>query len=296
MIDFLAGENGRDPCRIVFSGDIGQWDTPLMRDPSVFDRADVVIMESTYGDRDHDDPGPVDELLAEAVRTTSARGANLVVPVFAIERAQQVLYYLARLRSELRIPEVPVFLDSPMAVEVTRIFDRYPSYLDEETNRLIRSGKNPLEFPGLRLVPTVEESKALNRLTVPAVILAGSGMATGGRIKHHLTYNIERAESTILFVGYQARGTLGRIILDGAPEVRIFGRMFKVRARVIQINGLSGHAGRRDLRRWLGFFRERPQKLFLCHGEEGAALAFAAELEREGWAAVVPRYGEAYEF
>ena len=295
MIDLETREDGRPPKRVVFSGDIGPWDKPLMRDPSVFEAAEVVVMESTYGDREHADPGPVDEMLAEVIRSTAARGGKVVIPAFAMERAQEVLYYLGRLLRDVRIPELPVFLDSPMAVEVTRIFSRYPSYLDEEARALLRVGKNPLEFPGLRHIRTVEESKAVNRLERPCVILAGSGMATAGRVKHHLANLIERPSSTILFVGYQAPQTLGRLILDGAAEVRILGRTLKVRARVARINGFSGHAGRSDLLRWLGAFRRRPTTVFLGHGEESTTLAFAAELGGEGWSVVVPRSGEVFD-
>ncbi|MBM3295897.1 MAG: MBL fold metallo-hydrolase, partial [Candidatus Aminicenantes bacterium] len=268
----------------------------LMGDPSVIDRADIVVMESTYGDRDHKDPVPVDEMLAEVVRSTAARGGNVVIPVFAMERAQQLLYYLGRLRREVRIPEIPVFLDSPMAVEVTAVFQRHPTYLDEEAKSLIRSGRNPLDFPGLRLIRTPAESKAINTLGKPCLILAGSGMATAGRVKHHLVFNIERPESTVLFVGYQAPQTLGRHILEGAEEVRILGRTVKVRARVARINGFSGHADREDLRRWLRAFRHKPKTVFLTHGEEAATLAFADGLRREGWNVVVPRPGEEAEF
>lgn len=295
MIELEFREDGGPPRRIVFSGDIGPWNKPLMRDPSVFESADVVVMESTYGDRDHADPAPVDEMLAEVVRSTAARGGKVVIPAFAMERAQEVLYYLGRLLREVRIPQLPVFLDSPMAVEVTRIFSRYPSYLDDEAKALLRTGKNPLEFPGLRLVRTVEESKAINRLEGPSLILAGSGMATAGRVKHHLANMIERPSSTVLFVGYQAPQTLGRLILDGAAEVRILGRMYKVLARVARVNGFSGHAGRSDLLRWLAAFRSRPRAVFLGHGEEPTTLAFAAELEAEGWPVVVPRPGDVFD-
>jgi len=295
MLEIEARENGGPPKRLVFSGDIGPWGKPLMRDPSVFDRADVVVMETTYGDRNHEDPAPVDEILAETIRSTAARGGKILVPVFAMERAQEVLYYLGRLRREVRIPEIPVFLDSPMAVEVTQVFRKFPTYLDEEARGMILSGNSPIEFPGLHLVRTTQESKAINGLKRPCVILAGSGMATAGRIKHHLAFNIEQPESTILFVGYQAPQTLGRLILGGAATVRIFGQTRTVRARVVNINGFSGHAGRQDLLRWLGAFRRRPEKLFLVHGEEETTLAFAAGLEADGWPVVVPRYGEAYE-
>lgn len=294
IADLRVQEGTGAPRRIIFSGDIGAWDRPLVQNPTVFEKADVVIMESTYGDRDHDDPGTIDDLLAEAVVSTAARGGKLLIPVFAMERAQEVLYLLARLGRENRIPRIPVFLDSPMAIDIIEVFKRYPTLLDEEAKDLIREGKPFLEFPGLRLTRSVQESKSINQLQTPCIILAGSGMATAGRIKHHLLLNIDRPASTVLFVGYQAPGTLGRQVLEGAPEVRILGQTLKVRARIAKINGFSGHAGRSDLRRWLAAFREKPRLLFICHGEEATSNAFAAELKAEGWPVLVPRYGDSY--
>jgi len=212
-----------------------------------------------------------------------------------MERAQELLYFIGKLVRAKRIPPLSVFLDSPMAVEITRVFDRYPSYLDEEAKTIIRSGRSLFEFPGLRLTPTIADSKAINQLDGPAIVLAGSGMATGGRIKHHLKLNLGRPEATVLFVGYQAQGTLGRMILDGAKEVRIFGKMHPVRARVVRIAGFSAHAGKRELRRWLNAYEVRPRKLFICHGDEDVSLDFADELRADGWRTAVPRYREEFE-
>ena len=293
MLEIDAGE-GAASRRLIFSGDIGQWDMPLVKDPSVFERADYIVMESTYGDRDHEDPEPIEPLLARIIAETAGRGGKILIPVFAMERAQEVLYHLGRLLRARKIPALPVFLDSPMAVEVTQVFNRYPSYLDEEAKAIIRSGKSLFQFPGLRLTPTMVESKEINAVSGPAVVLAGSGMATGGRIKHHLRQNIGRPEATVLFVGYQANGTLGRQILDGAREIRLFGEILPVRARVARISGFSAHAGKSDLLRWLNAFRVRPRKLFVCHGDEDVSLGFASALKSEGWKAVVPRYREEF--
>jgi metallo-beta-lactamase family protein len=272
MIEVRAGRGPRRRS-IVFSGDIGQWDKPLVCDPSLFESADAVVMESTYGDRDHVDPAGLEESLARIVNETAARGGNLVVPVFAVERAQEVLYVLGRLLAAKRIPRLLTILDSPMAVEITGLFGRHRGLLDEEAKRLFRSGRSPLGFSGLKLFRTVEESKTVNAIRGSCIILAGSGMATAGRIKHHLLANIERPESTLLFVGYQARGTLGRLIVEGRTEVRINGRRVSVQARVERIEGFSGHAGRGDLMRWL-----------------------AATVRRElGWEAVIPGYGESFD-
>ncbi|MHB8054822.1 MAG: MBL fold metallo-hydrolase RNA specificity domain-containing protein, partial [Candidatus Aminicenantales bacterium] len=294
MLEIDAGE-GAAARRLVFSGDIGQWDSPLVKDPSVFERADYIVMESTYGDRDHEDFEAIEPLLARIINETAGRGGKVVVPVFAMERAQELLYHLGRLLQAKKIPSLPVFLDSPMAAEVTRVFNRYPSYLDEEAKTVIRQGRSLFEFPGLRITPTMVESKAINQVEGPAIILAGSGMATGGRIKHHLKWNIGRPEATVLFVGYQANGTLGRAILDGAKEVRLFGEILPVKARIIQMTGFSAHAGRRELLRWLNAFRVRPRKLFICHGEEEISLGFVAELKAGGWKAYVPHYREEIE-
>ncbi len=278
--------------RIIFSGDIGPWDNPLIHDPSVFEAADYIVMESTYGDRNHDDPGSIDDLLARIITTTVARGGNVVIPVFALERAQELLYYLGKLIAENRIPRIPVFLDSPMAVEVTNVFSRHPELLDKEAAGRVQRSRPPFDFPGLKLIASIEESKALNNLRTPAVIMAGSGMCTGGRIKHHLALNIRRPESTILFVGYQAPGTLGRQILERPHQVRIFGQMHPLKCLVAQIQGFSAHAGRGDIDRWLGAFRKPPRRLFVTHGEEEVALSLARSLEDKGWTVTVPRYLE----
>jgi metallo-beta-lactamase family protein len=294
MLDLESGE-GAAARRIIFSGDIGRWDSPLVRDPSVFDGADYIVMESTYGDRNHDDPEPIESLLTRLINETAGRGGKVIVPVFAMERAQELLYFIGKLVRAKRIPPLPVFLDSPMAVEVTQVFNRYPSYLDEEAKAVIRAGRSLFEFPGLQLTPTMAESKAINQVEGPAIILAGSGMATGGRVKHHLKWNLGRPETTVLFVGYQAQGTLGRMILDGAKEVRIFGEIHPIKARIVQIAGFSAHAGKRELHRWLNAFSVRPRKLFICHGDEDVSLGFAAELWADGWRTSVPRYGEEFE-
>lgn len=295
MLSLEVRENGR-PRRIVFTGDIGQRDRPLVHDPSVFDSADYVVMESTYGDRTHDDPASIDVMLERIIAETVGFGGNVLIPVFALERAQELLFYLGNLIRAGRLPRLPVFLDSPMASEVTKVFGRYPSYLEPEAVRILKGGRQPFDFPGLRVISSIEESKAINRLKTPCVILAGSGMCTGGRIKHHLSLNVQRPESTILFVGYQAAGTLGRLILNRTPEVRINGQTLRLRARVAQIFGFSGHADRTGLLRWLEAFKTAPSRLFLTHGEEEAALSLASLIAREkGWPVAVPRYEESFD-
>lgn len=291
MIEVTVREAGVSDRRFVFSGDIGQWGKPFVNDPSLFDRADYVVMESTYGDRVHEDPAAVSVLLAEAVRRVAGAGGNLVIPTFAIERAQELMFHFSRLVREGGVPRLPFFLDSPMAREVTEAFARHPEVLDRESRKLMEGGRNPFEFPGLKIVRTIEESKAINDVKGSAVIMAGSGMCTGGRIKHHLFRNIGRPESTVLFVGYQARQTLGRKILEGESPVRIHGRELPVRARIDKINGFSAHADKNALDRWLDGFRTPPRRLFVAHGDEDVALGFAARVrEGRGWNVQVPEY------
>lgn len=292
MLEVMVSEQGQQQ-RILFSGDIGQWNKPLIRDPSLFETADYVVMESTYGDRDHQEAGDVETQLAEVINRTIRRGGNVVIPTFALERAQELIYHVSRLVHADRIPDVKVFLDSPMAVDVTHIFKRYRDCFDEETWQLINSDRAPFHFPGLHLSRTTEESRAINALKEPCIILASSGMCTAGRIKHHLRYNVSRPESTILFVGYQSYGTLGRLILDGRPSVRIHGQMYNVKAEISQIYGFSGHADRTDLLRWIGHLRRPAREIFLTHGEEEAADSLAREIRRRhGYVVTIPAYQE----
>ncbi len=295
MIEVCLKE-GDQTTTIVFSGDIGQHDKPIIRDPSYFRQADYIVMESTYGDRDHETRGKIETQLAEVINTTVRRGGNVVIPTFAVERAQELMYYISRLVHKDRIPDVAVFLDSPMAVDVTNIFRRHPDAFDEESWRLIASGEPPLHFPGLRMARSIAESQEINRYNKPAIIMATSGMCTNGRIKHHLRHNIERPESTILFVGYQAHGTLGRQILEKPAEVRIHGRLYRVRAEIAQLYGFSGHADRSGLLRWVRAFERPPRRLFLTHGEEQAALNLANTIREElRWSVEVPEYGHVFE-
>jgi metallo-beta-lactamase family protein len=292
IVEAVAGA-GAEARRVVFTGDLGQPEVPIVREPTRVSRADFVVMETTYGDRDHERKQEIEDQLAEAIVATDRRGGNVLIPTFAIERAQQLLLHLARLLEERRIPPLLVFLDSPMAVNVTEVYARWAEYMDAETRRAFSSGRFANVERWVKLVRSPEESKAINRIRGTCIILAGSGMCTGGRIKHHLVENIERAASTVLFAGYQAQGTLGRQILQGDPSVRIHGRSFNVRADVRQIQGLSAHAGRDDLLAWLGAFEAPPRRLFLVHGEEEVSLGFAKRVRDElGWRVEVPSYRE----
>jgi metallo-beta-lactamase family protein len=294
MIEVKYRENGQERI-LVFSGDIGQWDKPLVQDPTLYKRADYVVMESTYGDREHQATGDVEQLLCDVINETVKEGGNIVIPTFAIERAQELMYHLSRLVRDDRIPYLMIFLDSPMAVDVTDVFRKHRNYLDEETLRLFQEGEPPFRFPGLKLVKSTWESKAINKIRGSCIIMAGSGMCTGGRIKHHLVQNISREESTILFVGYQAHGTLGRHIVDGAEEVRIHGQWYPVRARIHQLDGFSAHAGQSALLKWIASVDPAPKKVFLTHGEKHAIARLAHTMKQEqGLDVEVPEYLEEF--
>jgi metallo-beta-lactamase family protein len=279
--------------RILFSGDVGRWDKPILRDPTGFDVCDYLLIESTYGNRLHEKKENVADLLADIINSTCEAGGNIVIPSFAIERSHELLYHLNILLMEKRIPHLVVFLDSPMAQGVTEVFKNHPELLDTETTELLHSGHSPFDFPGLKTTRRAAESKSINHIKGTAIIIAGAGMCTGGRIKHHLVHNICRPECTILFVGFQANGTLGRAIVDGATEARIFGRYFPIKARIAQIHGLSAHADRDELLRWMGFLKQPPKHVFVTHGEPEAAQAFAQTLREKNYPSVsVPGYLE----
>ena len=277
---------------IIFSGDIGRWNSPILQDPTIFEQVDYILVESTYGDKVHEDAASISHRLAEIINATHKAGGNIVVPSFALERSQEILYYMNKLLLEDQIPHLLVILDSPMAISITDVFKRHAELYDEEMLKLVRGKKSPFAFPTLIMTQTTDESKAINHIVGTVMIIAGSGMCTGGRIKHHLVTNISRKESTILFAGYQAIGTLGRQIVDGADKVRILGNYYPVRARIEQIHGLSSHADRNELFGWLSKLRRPPRRVFVVHGEEQSAIDFGKFVEKEtGWDVSVPQYG-----
>jgi metallo-beta-lactamase family protein len=278
---------------VLFSGDIGRPHRPIVRDPTYVDEADYILVESTYGDRVHDDPQNIRKTFAEVINSTKKTGGNIIVPSFALERSQEVLYYINELLLEDKIPHIMVFLDSPMAGSITKVFQHYPDLLDEETVQLIRRHQSPFSFPGLKVTETSKESKAINHIKGTVMVIAGSGMCNGGRIKHHLVQNISRPESTIMFVGYQAIGTLGRQIVDGEKKVRILGQTYEVKARVVKINGFSAHADKDELLQWLSGLKRPPKGVFLVHGEPESAHRFADFLREEtSWPIHVPAYND----
>jgi metallo-beta-lactamase family protein len=292
----LTVRDGGTSRTILFSGDIGCPDRPILNDPTLFEEADYVQMESTYGDRLHEDQEDVEDALAGLINDTLDRGGNVIIPSFAIERAQELLYHLCRLRRAKRIPNLMTFLDSPMAIKVTQVFQRHAEFFDKEMREILLDGALPFSFKGLQMSVATEDSKAINRVKGTVIIIAGSGMCTGGRVKHHLEHNISRPESSILFVGYQATGTLGRQIVDGNPEVRIHGAKRPVRARVAQVHGFSGHGDQKNLMRWITHLKRAPKKVFVTHGGSTVSQTFA-ELVRgkTGWPVTAPEYQESIE-
>lgn len=270
VLELTEGSHTR---RVLFSGDLGLSARPILRDPAAPPQVDAVIMESTYGDRKHKQLQPSIEEFHEAITATVRRGGNVVIPTFALERAQEILFYLHAGREDGSLPgTLQVFLDSPMAISATQIFKRHPECYDAETADLFRTGRDPFQFPGLHFTRETSESMAINQISGGAVILAGAGMCTGGRVRHHLKHNLGRAQCSVVFVGYAAQGTLARSIVDGAKSVSIFGEDYPVKARIHTIGGFSAHAGQDELLAW---HRQtgRPGTTFLVHGEAASMTA-----------------------
>lgn len=293
-------EKGREECKIVFSGDIGTANRPLIKNPEYIKDADYVVMESTYGDRAHAAPPDYAVALARVLKDTFTRGGNLVIPAFSVGRTQEMLYFLRRIKTEKLLPEYQnfeVYVDSPLAVEATSIFGRNVSdCFDEEALSLVNQGINPIGFPGLRMAITSDESKMINFDEKPKVILSASGMCEAGRIRHHLKHNLWRADSTILFVGFQVPGTLGNSLLGGAKEVRLFGETIEVHARIENLPGISGHADINQLTEWAAAFEGSPRRFFIVHGEDRVTEQFAAHLhERLGIDTYAPYSGDAFD-
>ena len=286
--------------KIVFSGDIGNVNQPIIRDPSWVHGADYVVMESTYGDRNHTEVWSYTGQLAQIIDETLGRGGNVVIPAFAVGRTQELLYFIREIKDKNLVKSVkdfPVYVDSPLAKRATTIFcGDLRGYLDEEALALVQDGTHMFNFPGLHLTETVEESKLLNMDRTPKVILSASGMCDAGRIRHHLKYNLWRPESSIVFVGFQSPGTLGRTLLDGAPSVKLFGEEVAVRAKVVNFQGLSSHADHDHLVNWISQFKEpKPQHVFVVHGDREVAPVFAQTVTQLGFAAHAPQYTESYD-
>jgi len=291
---------GGETKKIVFSGDVGNKNRPIVNDPQKVLEADCVVIESTYGNRLHAEHADNIERLAEIIEQTFSRGGNVVIPSFAVGRTQEILYYLRRIKADKLVKGFegfPVYVDSPLAEEATKIYIQCNvDSVDAEAARLVKEGINPFWFDGLELSKTSNESKAINEDPRPKVIISASGMCEAGRIRHHLKHNLWKAESTILFVGYQAEGTLGRIIFEGAKKVKLFNEEVEVKAQIEYLAGVSGHADKNGLLEWLGGFENKPSRVFVNHGDDDSCTDFTNELNTLGYNAFAPYSGTVYNF
>ena len=294
-----ATENGVTK-RIVFSGDIGNINQPIIEDPTYIDGADYVVMESTYGDRNHTEVWSYTDDLAEIIDKTIGRGGNVIIPSFAVGRTQELLYFIREIKDQKLVksnPDFPVYIDSPLAKKATTIFTGdLRGYLDEDALKLVRDGTHMFNFTNLRMTETSEESKMLNMDSTPKVIISASGMCDAGRIRHHLKHNLWRKESTVVFVGFQGEGTLGRHLLNGAKSVRLFGEDIQVNAEIHNFQGLSSHADRDHLISWIQSFKApKPQHVFVVHGDREVAPFFAQTIAGLGFETHAPQYTEVYD-
>ena len=297
-LEIWATENGVTK-KIVFSGDLGNVDQPIIRDPEFIDQADYVVMESTYGDRNHEPPESYTEALAALIDDVFSQGGNIIIPSFAVGRTQELLYFLREIKNEGLVKTAPNFtvcVDSPLAAEATKIYaGNLHGYLDEEAIAVLQGGEDLFTFPGLTLSQTSEESKALNADRTPKIIISASGMCDAGRIRHHLKHNLWRPECAVVFVGYQGEGTLGRRLLEGAKTVKLFGEEIAVRARIVNFKGLSSHADRDHLIAWAEHFSPKPEQVFVVHGDAPVTEIFADTLKERGISAHAPLYEEVYD-
>lgn len=304
IIEVWIKENGEEK-KIVFTGDLGNNDIPLLASPTMIETADYLVMESTYGGRLHMRNDDKAEMFLNVVAETLDKGGNVVIPSFAVGRTQEILYELNKLKQQRtdkefiekyeKLMKVPVFVDSPLAISATEIFRQNMDLFDDEVKEEMEKGDNPLEFPGLQFTQTAEESRALNESNTPSIIISASGMCEVGRIKHHLKHNLWNPNSTILFVGYQAPGTLGAKIVNGEKKVKIFGEEIAVNARIEYIEGYSGHADQEWLLNFIYSFFTKPKHIFLVHGEpEGQKILKQKILETTDISVTIPEYGENY--
>lgn len=281
-IELWISEDGVEK-KIAFSGDVGNINQPLLRDPQFIDTADYVVIESTYGNRKHNPPENYVTSLAQVLQRTFDRGGNVVIPSFAVGRTQEMLYFIREIKQRGLVKGhdgFPVYVDSPLAIEATKVFVRNAAFCyDEEASTLLAQGVNPLQFDGLTTASTPDESIAINTDPIPKVILSASGMCEAGRIKHHLKHNLWRPESTVLFVGYQANGTIGRSLVDGARQVKLFGEEIEVNAEILQLPGVSGHGDMEELSSWIVHLSPKPTRVFVNHGEDAVCDEFAKHLQ-----------------
>lgn len=284
---------GEKEVKLLFSGDLGQPNQPIIKDPTPIEEADFVLIESTYGNRKHEHTDKT-EVLEKIIKETVERGGNIIIPAFAVGRTQTMLYYFHKLFKQGRLPNIPVIIDSPLAIAATEIFNRNTQEYDAEAYEMVyKNQDNPLILPQLKLAKTSEESKALNSLEQPAIIISASGMADAGRILHHLKHNLWREESSILFVGYQAQGSLGRRLLEGVKRVKIMGEEISVKAHIYGLDGFSAHADQDQLLDWLSHLRTKPSNVFIVHGERDMSEPFAQLIkDKLDFTSYIPNYGD----
>ncbi len=287
---------GQTRTRLIFTGDLGRPKLPVIRDPDPAPPADYLIIESTYGGRRHEDEGPVADRLADIISRTCARGGKIIVPAFAVGRTQQLIFVLHELALQKRIPNIPIFIDSPLAVNVTQVFRKHPECFDSETMRYLTDGQDPFGFQRLQYIREAAESKKLNDLRGPFIVISASGMCESGRILHHLRNNIEDPRNCILITGFQAQNTLGRKLVEGQPEVRIFGEPMRVRAEVLELGALSGHADSAELMDWIKPLAPQLKRVFLVHGEPEQSALLAKAIQAEyGVEAVAAERGQSFD-
>lgn len=299
IVEIWVEENGVET-KTVFSGDLGNMNIPILRDPTFIDSADYLFVESTYGNRLHANVNSKVDKFVDIINETVAKGGNIVIPSFAVGRTQEIIYELHRQRDKYgdklkQLMNIPVYIDSPLAVSATQVFRNNLDCFDEEARNYIKNGDNPLDFTGLKFTQSMEESKALNERKDSIIIISASGMCDAGRIKHHLKHNLWRKESSVIFVGYQAEGTLGRKLVDGVKKVKLFGEDITVNARIEMIEGFSGHADRDGLLGWIEKFNRKPRKIFIVHGEESVMNEFAGSINGKfGIETIIPSRGDSF--
>lgn len=294
IVELFIKEEGKEEVKIVYTGDLGNKNIPIIKDPATVDYADYLIMESTYGDRLHKNVNEQLEQLVFIIQDTFRKGGNVVIPSFAVGRTQELLYALNKHIENEKLKDITVYVDSPLAMESTKIFQKYLNYYDDEAKQYVRKGINPLGFKGLVFTRSPEESANINKIESGAIIISSSGMCDAGRIKHHLKHNLWRKECSIVFSGYQAEGTLGRTILDGAKKVKILGEEIAVNAGIFNLQALSGHADRQGLVDWLEALQVKPKEILIVHGDDEAQKSFKDIIKARGYNCRIMKLGDKY--
>lgn len=294
FVELFIKEKDQEEVKLVYSGDFGNVNLPIIKDPEKIDYADYLILESTYGNREHEKVSDSLEVLAKIIKDTFKRGGNVIIPSFAVGRTQEIIYQLKEELMQGKLKDLKVFIDSPLAIESTRIFEKYRNQYDNEAEDMIEKGEDPLNFDGLYFTSSPEDSMSINKIQSGAIIVSASGMCEAGRIKHHLKHNLWRKECSIIFVGYQAEGTLGRVILNGAKKVKILGEEVAVNAQIHNLPGLSGHGDRNGILNWVKSFKVKPKKIFLVHGDPDALVSLNQLLISYGFKSKIVKRDEEY--